>query len=1021
MILSKEEILTKTNDRLTRYIIAAITAAIILLFSTDSANAQYYSWGSDAPELKWRSIKTPEFRIIYPDTVDGVARRTLHFLNEIKDDIGVGYTYDTPLKMPIVMHPENFASNGLVMFMPRRVEYLTTPATDSYSMPWIKQLVAHETRHMVQYNNVNQGVIKALSRILGDQASTIGLLFFPVELLEGDAVFAETSMSTYGRGLQPSYTMGYRAMGREILERKNLDWLYCDSYRRYVPNHYELGYQLVTYTYNKYDENIWNNVVNFSVRKPYFFASNKVALRRLYDTSRNEILRDTFEDLLSYWESLPERENSTVTLSKIDTTNYTTYTFPTATKNNEIIALKSDYATPQRFVKIDAESGEEQRVAFTGAVSTRHTIGDNRVWWSEYRRSKLFDQRVFSQLCYLDLNDSNDNNNSKSKTKSVAKLNNVLYPTAINNSDNHFAYVEYTPNGQYTIVEARIKEEEKQKELKKASQIEEISRTEIKYPTEIHGLAWDNKTNEIYFIATDNSGMWLGARDMTSKNGYRQLRKGAYITLSDLSAKDGVLYFGSIESGYDEIHSYDIKSGTEHRLSQSKYGSFDPSTPIEIDGEEYTIATTYDKHGYHISRQKRTEIYEKVNIANVPQNIVNPERKMLDLPNIDQIDFTPADSLEQTAKIKSHKYSKPGGALNIHSWFPLYVNLYDVMDEQALDINLGATIISQNLLSNTDAYAAYGYSFKQGNIFSAGANYNALGVQLSFRAKYGGDQLKYDPFGTFSGELKNHYSLYGSAYLPIYYQRGYRSRQLALSTSWTYLNSYVANIDELIVEENGYISNANDIGYSKGLHKMSFGIYYAEAARQSLRDLASPLSYSFGLSCAIAPANKDFSKLARASASLTTRGFRPHNAISISACYQTSIGGYRYDNVSLLSFSSYSLIPTGYTSADVINNNYKAAAIRYSFPVWYPDGGISSLLFIKRLTLNAGLNLAHFTNPNKAIYGAKDEFIYSYGGGMSIDFVPFRMPDAGTMSLNVSLYKPKRGNPTLLMGFDLPI
>ena len=40
--------------------------------------------------------------------------------------------------------PRNFQSNGLVMYLPKRVEFLTSPAIDGYSMPWYKQLVAHD-------------------------------------------------------------------------------------------------------------------------------------------------------------------------------------------------------------------------------------------------------------------------------------------------------------------------------------------------------------------------------------------------------------------------------------------------------------------------------------------------------------------------------------------------------------------------------------------------------------------------------------------------------------------------------------------------------------------------------------------------------------------------------------------------------------------------------------------------------------------------------------------------------------
>ena len=106
------------------------------------------------------------------------------------------------------------------MWLPKRVEFLTSPAIDSYSMPWYKQLVAHEYRHAVQYNNLNRGVIKGLSYVLGQQGSTVGLLLLPIWLIEGDAVQMETQMSSFGRALQPSFTMEYRALGDAVRSRR---------------------------------------------------------------------------------------------------------------------------------------------------------------------------------------------------------------------------------------------------------------------------------------------------------------------------------------------------------------------------------------------------------------------------------------------------------------------------------------------------------------------------------------------------------------------------------------------------------------------------------------------------------------------------------------------------------------------------------------------------------------------------------------------------------------------------------
>ena len=217
--------------------------ALAALLLAERAAAQYYTWGSDPAGLKWSRIRTPDVRIIYPDTAAAIADRTLFCIEKVKPCIGYGFRHPA-MRIPFVMHPENFRSNGLVMWLPKRVEFLTSPAVESYAMPWYKQLTAHEYRHAVQYNNLNRGVIKALSYILGQQGSTIGLLYLPIWLLEGDAVMSETAMSSFGRGLQPSFTLEYRVLGRRLLDRRNPDKWFCGSYREYVPDHYQLGYQI---------------------------------------------------------------------------------------------------------------------------------------------------------------------------------------------------------------------------------------------------------------------------------------------------------------------------------------------------------------------------------------------------------------------------------------------------------------------------------------------------------------------------------------------------------------------------------------------------------------------------------------------------------------------------------------------------------------------------------------------------------------------------------------------------------
>ena len=303
-----------------------LLALLCALCGAERAAAQYYTWGSDPPQ-KWSAIRTPDVRMIYPDTVAGIARRTLFYIRSVRPDIGYGFRHG-PMRIPFVMHPENFQSNGLVMYLPKRVEFLTSPAVDSYSMPWYKQLVAHEYRHAVQYNNLDRGVIRALSYVLGQQGSTIGLLCMPIWAMEGDAVMSETMHSSFGRGLQPSFSMAYRAMGSVGRDRRNIDRWFCGSYRDYIPDHYELGYQICSYAWERYGENIWDKVAWYGSRNPYVLATTRVALGKFYKTNVIKLFRETFDELERYWDSLPETGDSAVPLTALPEKNHTTYQWP---------------------------------------------------------------------------------------------------------------------------------------------------------------------------------------------------------------------------------------------------------------------------------------------------------------------------------------------------------------------------------------------------------------------------------------------------------------------------------------------------------------------------------------------------------------------------------------------------------------------------------------------------------------------------------------------------------------------
>ena len=957
------------------------------LLSTESAVAQYYSWGADPPSYRWKQMKTKEYRVVYPDTAQNIANRMMYYLDAVDKDISYGYRHPQ-MSIPFVVHPANFQSNGLVMWMPRRVEFISTPATRGYSMPWTKQLIAHEYRHAVQYNNLNRGVVKALSYVLGQQSSTIGLLFMPLWMMEGDAVMTETEMSTFGRGLQPSFTLAYRAYESVAFGYKNYDKWFSGSYKDYIPNHYNLGYLLSRHGYKQYGTVMGDDFAELTSRRPWMVVSNTWCLKKLYNSSMSQLFYDTFLTLEEHWRPLADVEQTTEPIAIAEQRSYTTYSHPIPLEDGRILFLKENLDEPSAFVVVDETTGVEERIAYTGMVSTRPALSEvGRVWWTEYRQSALFGEKVASKLCYMDL--------AESTPRTMRKHRNVLYPTPT--AGNGIAWVEYTPDGRYSVV------------INGPANI--ARKTDMPYGSEIHGMAWDNTTEALYLIITDDDGMHIAS--LTSE-GVKPMTRAAYTTLSDLVAKDGLLYYGSIASGRDELHMYDIAKGEEYRLSTSRYGSFNP---VPLDSGR-VVATSYDRRGYLPVTQSLSDTV-RVEYAPHPPKIILPELERWNVVNLDTVRFdnAAADSVLQQTPPK--RFRRLAHAFNIHSWAPASYDPYALTEESHISFNLGATVMTQNILSTLEGFATWGWNKSEGSVFKGTLRYKGLGVNLWVSGTYGGRQQIYKvaTYNPEKGELEyphdpevgRYYSVTAGATLPILIQRGYHTSQFALSASWNFSNGMVANVRDLEFK-GGKVTNIHTIGYSEGVHILNVGVTFQDNVRMAHRDFLPPWGVVLSANSGLNPASTDFGHLVVLYGKLYTPGFGPHHSLSLAAAYQTSIGGFQSDMVlSSLSLKSSRLIPRGYNSYDIANNNYVAASLNYQAPVWYPDGGIRGLIYFKRLRLNVGADYASFArktvNPEDGSIFNQRQHIGSYGIDLGVDFNLIAMPESATISVTCSLYR----------------
>ena len=150
-----------------------IVLLLSLLIVCTGVQAQFSLTGSDPSKVRWMQMSSPEFRIIYPEGEDSLARVYGTWLEKAR--IGVsrssgllaGENYKR--RMPVVLHSFNTIPNASVAWAPRRMDFFTAP--DAYSptpVPWEKLLAIHEGRHVSQMNAGVAGRNKVFKYLTGE-------------------------------------------------------------------------------------------------------------------------------------------------------------------------------------------------------------------------------------------------------------------------------------------------------------------------------------------------------------------------------------------------------------------------------------------------------------------------------------------------------------------------------------------------------------------------------------------------------------------------------------------------------------------------------------------------------------------------------------------------------------------------------------------------------------------------------------------------------------------------------------
>jgi len=275
-------------------------AAFWVIFS-HQVSAQYYSSGQDPASVKWKQINTSGFKVIFPEGYEKTANYVANVL-EYARMLDTTSLKAFPKKVPVVLHNRSTISNAQSLWAPRRMDFYTVPPQDTYGQEWFQQLAIHEYRHQIQLTKLNQGLTKVLTYLFGQQITGVVLgLYVPLWFVEGDAVATETGLSNTGRGRTPAFTMPVRA---QVLEKGvfSYDKAVYGSYKDFIPNRYELGYQLVSQGRTDFGTGLWNQTIDNVGKNPWMVVPFSHGIKKVTGMNKTTFYDNTMSLLKAGWE-----------------------------------------------------------------------------------------------------------------------------------------------------------------------------------------------------------------------------------------------------------------------------------------------------------------------------------------------------------------------------------------------------------------------------------------------------------------------------------------------------------------------------------------------------------------------------------------------------------------------------------------------------------------------------------------------------------------------------------------------
>ncbi len=940
--------------------------------------------------IKWKQIKTPGFKIIFPEGYEVSANQVANTLEHIKEPETNTMGKKIPKRISIILQTNNSVSNGFVTLGPRRSEFYTMPPQDynfAGTNKWLDLLAIHEYRHIVQFQRSKTGLNKAFSILFGENTQA-GMAFAaaPRWFWEGDATLMETVMTNSGRGRIPSFDRVFRTnllSGR----RFNYNKQHLQSFKDYIPDHYKLGYYFTAHLRKRTkNPEIWNDIAQSAFNTPIIPFTFSNAMKKhtgSYVVNNFNMMMDDMEN--TWTNQIADLEPTQFKIiNKRENEVFTEYAFPQTLEDGSIVIYKTGLGDIGQLVRYDANGDQIDRVV-TGVNNNTGMLTSTqfKVYWNEYEFDPRWRAKTYSVI--------------KSYDFATGDLRRITKKT-------RYAGAGISPDG-YRIVTIENDLENKNSivilDAISGNVIKKFSNnTDAQY-----GMpSYSTDGNEVVMIKITENG-----KSVISLNA----ETGAETILIEESNEnigypvltDKYLFYNSPFNGIDNIYAMELNSKSKFQITKSKFGAYNPN--LSVDGSEL-IYNEHTVNGLDI-----VKIELSPNSWTPLQNVVDRNVRYYD-EIVEQEGHPDILSNVPNNQYQSKKYSKLGHAINIHSWGPF----------ASTDVNnLQAGIYSQDVLSTTKMSVGYAYDIEEETGYaSAKLSYQGLYPIFDLEIQKGN---RTSDEGTINGEdvifdWKEEGAL-GELTVPFLLTKSKYSKQLNFSAGVGYTDVYdfensvlgssrLAPINDTLAFFFRDTQNNGKLFYNK------FSIIYSNLFKRSTRDILSQWGQSLVIESYKSAYGSDFegSLFALRMAAyfpsplqLINKNIFKHHVLNFRYGYQS-----RLDDLSsnLYYFRNRINKPRGYSYP--LHDEFASFSINYTFPLIYPDIALGPFVNIQRIRANGFMDFGRgigknyfveYLEDNPIVYfNSNTQDYQSIGVELLVDFNVLRFPTLISLGMRYS-------------------